>query len=605
MKNYLASISFLMLFNSLLFAQGGGTTAVFNGSDAYLDLGNNFKFTTAFTIELWAWQSDWQPSLKQTLISNYEAGGYRIRLDSDNYLRFYIYKVSELKISFSTSSLSSGWHHIACTYDNTAYKIFVDGFLKSSGGGHNISYKYDNHTIIGAEAGSGSSPSSGEYYNGYIDEVRIWNRVLSETEINEWMHKSITSTSKPSYISNLQGYYRFDTDWANGWLDDLSGDVGGANDIDATNYNATTTSSSVPIGDLIDDYTTDVEALTRANGTEDSEASTGLWMNADIILTTGNFAVFGNNDVDGKTTSDLPTGVDERTGKIWQVDISGTVTANITIDISEATGYITTVGTASDYKLLYRSGESGEFSIVASGNSVANDDQITFDNYALNDGFYAMGSPAGGLPVKLSSFTAHYDNGSVVLQWTTENEIGAVGFIIERRADPSTDWQQIASYQTDRSLVCMNNPIGSNHYSYSDYIDEPQRHLFYRLSEQDIYGIVSILDVIEVTLTDVSQTSTLRLPEKTELNAAFPNPFNPRIKISYQLAEDAVVDLFVYNVLGSKIIELLSGTFHKIGNYTFEWDGTDRSGKEMPSGSYIIVLKAGDFVKAKKVLLIR
>ncbi|HDP97846.1 MAG TPA: hypothetical protein ENN22_01520, partial [bacterium] len=73
MKSYLMSISFLMLFNSLLLAQAGGTKAVFNGTDAYLDLGNNFKFTTAFTIEMWAWRSNWQDSLKQTLISNYEA----------------------------------------------------------------------------------------------------------------------------------------------------------------------------------------------------------------------------------------------------------------------------------------------------------------------------------------------------------------------------------------------------------------------------------------------------------------------------------------------------------------------------------------------------
>ncbi|MDX8393681.1 MAG: LamG domain-containing protein, partial [Mariprofundales bacterium] len=236
-----------VLFVSKLLAQGGDTQADFNGTNAYLDLGNNFKFTSAFTIEMWAWHSTWQTIAKQTLISNYSAGGYRIRLDTDNYIRFYIYTGSEHKISFSTASLSSGWHHIACTYDNTAYKLYIDGAQESSGGGYTISYDVDNYTLIGAEAGTGSNPS-GEYFNGYIDEVRIWNRVLSEAEINDWMNKAITSSSHPSYISNLQGYYKLDTSWSYGWLDDCSGDVGGANDIDATNHSVASSSSTVPIG---------------------------------------------------------------------------------------------------------------------------------------------------------------------------------------------------------------------------------------------------------------------------------------------------------------------------------------------------------------------
>ena len=350
MKKYFKTLLFLILLSPKLLAQGGGTCAVFNGTNAYLDLGNNFKFTSAFTIELWAWRSNWQPSLKQTLISNYSAGGYRIRLDSDNYIRFYINTGSEHKISFSTTSLSSGWHHIACTYDHSAYRLYIDGTQKSHGSGYTIRYDSDNYTLIGAEAGGGSSPSD-EFFDGYIDEVRIWNRVLSETEINGWMNKPITSSSNPSYISNQQGYYKLDTDWASGgWLDDASGDVGGANDIDATNHSSSTTSSTAPLGDLPTAYATDTEALWRASGISNSEASTGFWMSVGVTLTDGNFAVFGNNDIDGKSTDDLPTGVDERTARIWYIDESGAVNANLTFDISDDTGYTKTADAAFSYK---------------------------------------------------------------------------------------------------------------------------------------------------------------------------------------------------------------------------------------------------------------
>jgi len=604
-KKQIITLMFATLFSTNLFSQGAGTCVVFDGTAKWLDVGSNFKFTSAFAIELWAWHNNWQPSSDQTLISNYNAGGYRIRLENDNRIKFYTNnKGSPHVITFSTLGLSSGWHHIACTYDTTAYKLFIDGVEGSSGGGFGITYDADNYTLIGAEAGTGSNPE-GQYFNGYIDEIRIWNRVLSESEINDWMNKPITSSSQPSYISNLQGYYKLNTDWSNGWLDDCSGDVGGANDIDATNHSATTTTSYAALGDLPSEYTTDAEAIWRAKGTNNSEASTGCWMNVSSTLSDENFAAFGNNNTSGKSTADLPSGVDERTARIWYVDLSGTVTANVTIDISDATEYSTTVSSASNYKLLYRTGTSGSFSNVASGNSVANNDQITFNSYALQDGYYALGGPAGGLPVKIVSFAATYQNEAILLRWTTASEAGGIGFIIDRRSDIAANWQQIASYHTSNSLICLNNPTGLAEYSYLDGNINQNTPYFYRLSDEDIFGNLSVLDSVEVLSTAVAEISSTRLLQNTDLVTAYPNPFNPRTKINYQIAQDAVVDLMVYNLLGHKIRRLLDGVFQTSGNYTFAWDGTDDNGELKPSGTYVIVLKAGDFVRSKKVLIIR
>jgi len=552
---------------------------------------------------MWTWRSTWQPSLKETLISNYSAGGYRIRLDSDNRIKFYTNNGNEHTITFSTSSLSSGWHHIACTYDNTAYKLLIDGDEKTSGGGYTITYDADNYTIIGAEAGTGSNPA-GEYFTGYIDEVKIWNRVLGETEINEWMNKPITSSSKPSYISNLHGYYKFDTDWSD-WLDDASGDVGGANDIDATNHSVTTTSSTAPIGDLTDGYLTDVEALCRANGTNNSEASTGLWMNVGITLTDGNLVVFGNNNTTGKSFDDLPTGVAERTARIWYMDESGTVSANLIIDIGDATGHTKTADAAASYKLLYRSGTSGDFSINVDGASNVSDDQVTFNSVALQDGYYAMGAISGGLPVKLSSFTASNESNSVILKWTTESEAGGVGFIIERRTTLTPDWQQMANYLTDRNLVCINNPVGSAEYTYTDNNTEPNTQYFYRLSDVDIFGNVTELDVIEIVLTGVFEVISAAHPQKTRLFAAYPNPFNPQTEISYQLAEKVKVDLMVFNVLGGQVSKLVAGVYQSAGSYNLQWNGLDETGEMMPSGTYFVVLKAGGYINSEKILLLR
>jgi len=148
--------------------------------------------------------------------------------------------------------------------------------------------------------------------------------------------------------------------------------------------------SNAPIGDLTSGYTTDVEALWEGSGTSASDASDGLTMVVGTALTDANFAVFGNNNTAGTSTSDLPSGVEVRSQRIWYVDESNTVAADVTIDISDATGYTVTAGTASDYKLLNRAGTSGDFSILASGSSKSGD-AFTFSSVTLSDECLAIG----------------------------------------------------------------------------------------------------------------------------------------------------------------------------------------------------------------------
>ena len=59
------------------------------------------------------------------------------------------------------------------------------------------------------------------------------------------------------------------------------------------------------------------------------------------------------------------------------------------------------------------------------------------------------------------------------------------------------------------------------------------------------------------------------------------------------------IDLSVYNVLGQKVATLVSG-YKRSGNYSITWDGS-----KMASGCYFYRLTAGDFVKTKKMLLLK
>ncbi len=208
------------------------------------------------------------------------------------------------------------------------------------------------------------------------------------------------------------------------------------------------------------------------------------------------------------------------------------------------------------------------------------------------------------LPVELTSFTSEYINNMIVLEWTTESLAGGLGFIIERRTGGSSDWLQIASYLTDDNLVCMNNPIGQAQYSHTDDNIEANTQYSYRLSNADIFGNVSVLDVIENVSTRVVKDSPGVLPEKTALLAAYPNPFNPQTTIAYQLPEDKKVTIRVYNLMGEQINELVNG-YKQAGYLEVVWDGKDFQNKDVNSGIYLIKMQARDYFAVKKATLLR
>jgi hypothetical protein len=65
----------------------------------------------------------------------------------------------------------------------------------------------------------------------------------------------------------------------------------------------------------------------------------------------------------------------------------------------------------------------------------------------------------------------------------------------------------------------------------------------------------------------------------------YPNPFNPYTTISYQLKEDAKVNLIIYDVLGRQVITLVNEQKPE-GSYTVVWDGKNSSGNIVASGIY-------------------
>ena len=83
-----------------------------------------------------------------------------------------------------------------------------------------------------------------------------------------------------------------------------------------------------------------------------------------------------------------------------------------------------------------------------------------------------------------------------------------------------------------------------------------------------------------------------------------PNPFNPRITISFTVGIADQVDLNIYD-LGGRLIKRLAGQDFEAGQHTRQWDGRDAKGSLMPAGVYLVRIQSGSTTDAKKIILVK
>jgi hypothetical protein len=94
------------------------------------------------------------------------------------------------------------------------------------------------------------------------------------------------------------------------------------------------------------------------------------------------------------------------------------------------------------------------------------------------------------------------------------------------------------------------------------------------------------------------------IPSTFQLKQNYPNPCNPTTKIEYQLSKPSNVKINIYDSVGKLVKELINEQSNS-GNYSAVWNGKDNYGNTVASGTYFYQIQAGDFVQAKKMILLK
>jgi len=176
-KNDLVTVGTAQVSTSVV--KYGTGSMKFNGTTDYLTAPNStqFAFNTAnWTIEAWVYTNS--VTTAQTIIDTRSTAtattGVKLALSTTG---FPFVTINNATLFTSSSALTiSTWTHVAVVQNGTTITLYLNGTKPTTGSGTSSTSLTDQFLRIGASAGTAA-----QFYNGYLDDVRITNGIARYT----------------------------------------------------------------------------------------------------------------------------------------------------------------------------------------------------------------------------------------------------------------------------------------------------------------------------------------------------------------------------------------------------------------------------------------
>ncbi|MEO8666723.1 MAG: LamG-like jellyroll fold domain-containing protein [Ignavibacteria bacterium] len=240
MKIKLFILCNLILFNLLNLQSGkaqytSNYAASFNGTNSYVSVPNHSELNpgSAITVEAWIFPTA-LPGTSACIIGKNFLTSYYFGIENTG--RFIFFPRNQaggfLRSRVSGTVKVNQWTHIAGTYDGTSTRLYINGVLDTSRTGitGTIGSNFDS-LFIGCDRLSGSKSF---FFNGKLDNVRIWSSARTASEIFSNMFIPLNMYQLNGSYSFLLASYQFDNS-----AKDISGPAqndGSARNVTYVNY---------------------------------------------------------------------------------------------------------------------------------------------------------------------------------------------------------------------------------------------------------------------------------------------------------------------------------------------------------------------------------
>ena len=94
------------------------------------------------------------------------------------------------------------------------------------------------------------------------------------------------------------------------------------------------------------------------------------------------------------------------------------------------------------------------------------------------------------------------------------------------------------------------------------------------------------------------------LPTSFRLYDNYPNPFNPKTILNYDLPQNSFVEVIVYDMQG-KVVNNLVNANQSSGFKSIQWDATNNQGQPVSAGVYLCTIEAVGFRQTKNMILLK
>jgi hypothetical protein len=183
------------------------------------------------------------------------------------------------------------------------------------------------------------------------------------------------------------------------------------------------------------------------------------------------------------------------------------------------------------------------------------------------------------------------------LNFTTllpENNAAGIGTEVEFIWNSTTDPDPLE--QIRYQLIYATNWDDSSTYIFSDIIEDTsltisvnnnsEYHWKVQAMDRDEFVVGSNDDTPSNFVVGTLSIDGQMLPEEFALHQNYPNPFNPTTQIKYDLPQDALVTISIYDLMGRSIKSLVN-TNQPAGYRSVRWDATNNYGEAVSAGMYI------------------
>ncbi len=191
-------------------------------------------------------------------------------------------------------------------------------------------------------------------------------------------------------------------------------------------------------------------------------------------------------------------------------------------------------------------------------------------------------------PTYIFNFESEWSQGIPRISWSLADQSSAVDFVLKRSLEGQPENQVTVPFQ----LLDFENFVAFDHLLQPEPGQDFLYHLYLRQRDE--------------TLSLISQVrlSGLGMLQPLHINDTWPNPFNPRTTISFEVSHDLTVTVAVRDIRGRTVRELAHQLF-AAGRHELVWNGKDDRGRQVESGAYFITVQSEYLMSSQKVLLLK